>query len=83
MSEEIKAWLDSVFAAGVNNKLTVGETVKLVINNSSFKKPSETFAVRVSQLESCLSGITGMPPKRWARRPHFYTYNEIIAAKRT
>lgn len=34
VSEEIKAWLDAVYAAGANSKLTVGGTVKLVIINS-------------------------------------------------
>ena len=35
VSEEIKAWLNAVYAAGANSKLTVGGTVKLVIINSS------------------------------------------------
>lgn len=47
VSEEIKAWLDAVYAAGANSKLTVGGTVKLVIINSSFKKPSETLVDQV------------------------------------
>ena len=47
VSEEIKAWLDAVYAAGANSKLTVGGTVKLVIINSSFKKPSETLVGQV------------------------------------
>lgn len=47
VSEEIKAWLDAVYAAGANSKLTVGGTVKLVIINSSFKKPSKTLVGQV------------------------------------
>ena len=47
VSEEIKAWLDAVYAAGANSKLTVGGTVKLVIINSSFKKPSEALVDQV------------------------------------
>lgn len=47
VSEEIKAWLNAVYTAGANNKLTVGGTVKLVIINSSFKKPSETLVEQV------------------------------------
>ena len=47
VSEEIKAWLDAVYAAGANSKLTVGGTVKLVIINSSFKKPSATLVDQV------------------------------------
>ena len=47
VSEEIKAWLDAVYAAGANSKLTVGGTVKLVIINISFKKPSEALVDQV------------------------------------
>lgn len=47
VSEEIKAWLNAVYAAGANSKLTVGGTVKLVIINSSFKKPSEALVDQV------------------------------------
>lgn len=47
VSEEIKVWLDAVYTAAANNKLTVGGTVKLVIINSSFKKPSETLVEQV------------------------------------
>lgn len=47
VSEEIKTWLNAVYTAGANNKLTVGGTVKLVIINSSFKKPSETLVEQV------------------------------------
>lgn len=47
VSDEIKAWLAAVYTAGANNKLTVGGTVKLVIINSSFKKPSETLVEQV------------------------------------
>ena len=47
VSEEIKEWLDAVYAAGANGKLTVGGTVKLVIINSSFKKPSEALVDQV------------------------------------
>lgn len=47
VADEIKAWLNAVYTAGANNKLTVGGTVKLVIINSSFKKPSETLVEQV------------------------------------
>ena len=39
--------IDAVYAAGANSKLTVGGTVKLVIINSSFKKPSEALVDQV------------------------------------
>lgn len=39
--EAVKRWLDAVFYAAQNNKLTVGGTVKLVVIDSTFAKPSE------------------------------------------
>lgn len=54
VSDEIKAWLDAVYAAGANNKLTVGGTVKLVIINSTFTVPSETL---VDQVQTAVDPI--------------------------
>ena len=45
--EPVKLWLDTVYAAAKNNMFTVGGTVKLVIINSSFKKPSEALVDQV------------------------------------
>lgn len=38
--EPVKNWLDAVFYAAQNNKLTVGGTVKLVVIDSTFGAPS-------------------------------------------
>lgn len=46
-SEEIKAWLVKVYEAGINNKLTVGGTVKLIIIDSTFSVPSSTLVDQV------------------------------------
>lgn len=46
-SEEIKAWLVKVYEAGINNKLTVGGTVKLIIIDSTFSVPSPTLVEQV------------------------------------
>ena len=46
-SEEIKAWLVKVYEAGINNKLTVGGTVKLIIIDSTFSVPSTTLVEQV------------------------------------
>lgn len=46
-SEEIKAWLTKVYEAGINNKLTVGGTVKLIIIDSTFSVPSQTLVDQV------------------------------------
>lgn len=51
---EIKEWLSTVYKAGSDNKLTVGGTVKLVIINSSFSKPSETL---VDQVQTALDPV--------------------------
>ena len=45
--EAVKGWLDAVFYAASNNKLTVGGTVKVVIINSTFAVPSETLVDQV------------------------------------
>lgn len=45
--EAVKGWLDAVFYAASNNKLTVGGTVKVVIINSTFTVPSETLVDQV------------------------------------
>ena len=42
-----RVWNSDLYAAGANSKLTVGGTVKLVIINSSFKKPSEALVDQV------------------------------------
>lgn len=39
--EAVKSWLDTVYAAANNSKLTVGGTVKLVVIDSTFAEPSE------------------------------------------
>lgn len=39
-SEEIKSWLNKVYEAGQDGKLTVGGTVRLVIIDSTFSSPS-------------------------------------------
>ena len=46
-SEEIKAWLVKVYEAGINNKLTVGGTVKLIIIDSTFGVPSSMLVQQV------------------------------------
>lgn len=69
MSEEIKAWLNAVYAAGANSKLTVGGTVKLVIINSSFKKPSEALVdqvqTAVDPLQNAGEGVGIAPSAMW------------------
>lgn len=45
--EAVKSWLDAVFYAAQNNKLTVGGTVKLVIINSTFTVPSPSLVEQV------------------------------------
>ena len=40
--EDVKAWLDAVYRAASQSKLTVGGTVKLVILDSTLHKPSTT-----------------------------------------
>lgn len=45
--EAVKSWLDAVYAAANNNKLTVGGTVKLVVIDSTFTVPSPTLVEQV------------------------------------
>lgn len=45
--EAVKGWLNAVFYAASNNKLTVGGTIKAVIINSAFAVPSETLVDQV------------------------------------
>ena len=54
VSEAIRVWLDAVYTAGANSKLTVGGTVKLVIINSSFQKPSTTL---VNQVQTAVDPV--------------------------
>lgn len=42
LSGEVKAWLTAVYTAAMNKLLTVGGTVKVIIINSEYKKPSDT-----------------------------------------
>lgn len=52
--EAVKGWLDAVFYAASNSKLTVGGTVKIVIINSAFTVPSETL---VDQVQTAIDPI--------------------------
>lgn len=45
--EPVKLWLDTVYAAAMNNMFTVGGTVKLVVINSTFTVPSPTLVEQV------------------------------------
>lgn len=47
VSEPVKLWLDTVYAAAKNNMFTVGGTVKLVVINSTFTVPSPTLVEQV------------------------------------
>lgn len=47
VSADIKSWLTAVNAAGANNKLTVGGTVRIVIIDSTFGVPSSTLVGQV------------------------------------
>lgn len=42
LSSEVSAWLTAVYTAAAAKKLTTGGTVKLVILNSLYEKPSDT-----------------------------------------
>ena len=46
-SVEIKAWLEKVYEAAANNKLTVGGTVRLVIIDSTLSAPSQELVGQV------------------------------------
>lgn len=45
--EAVKTWLDAIYTAASNNKLTVGGTVKVVIINSTFAMPSDVLVEQV------------------------------------
>lgn len=47
---EVKMWLDTVYAAAKNNKLTVGGIVKLLIIDSTFTVPSSTLVDQVQTI---------------------------------
>ena len=49
MSEEIKTWVQNVFQAGSNGKLTTGGSVKLVIIDSTYAAPSAALIELVQQ----------------------------------
>lgn len=42
LNQSVKAWLNAVFVAGVNKKLTTGGTVLLTVIDSDFNVPSKT-----------------------------------------
>lgn len=42
LPDSIRTWLDAVYSAASQNKLTVGGTVKLVILDSTLSRPSDT-----------------------------------------
>ena len=48
-STEIKAWLNKVYTASNDHKLTVGGTVKVIIIDSTFSKPSTSLINQVQQ----------------------------------
>lgn len=52
--ESVKSWLDAVFYAAQNNKLTIGGTVKLVIITSDFSQPSSAL---VEQVQTAIDPI--------------------------
>lgn len=52
--EAVKLWLDTVYGAAKDNKLTVGGTVKLVIISSVFSIPSSTL---VEQVQSAVDPV--------------------------
>lgn len=48
--EPVKVWLNTVFEAAVNMRLTTGGTVKVVIINSTFTAPSEALVDQVQTI---------------------------------
>ena len=49
LGAEVYAWLSTIYNASINKLLTVGGTVKLIIINSEFKKPSATLVQTVQE----------------------------------
>lgn len=49
LGENIYNWLSTIYNASINKLLTVGGTVKLVIINSEFRKPSATLVQTVQE----------------------------------
>lgn len=49
LGESVYDWLSTIYNASINKLLTVGGTVKLVIINSEFRKPSSTLINKVQE----------------------------------
>ena len=49
LGTEVYAWLSTIYNASINKLLTVGGTVKLIIINSEFRKPSATLVQTVQE----------------------------------
>ncbi len=49
LGETVYNWLSAIYNASINKMLTVGGTVKLVIINSEFRKPSSTLINKVQE----------------------------------
>ena len=49
LGENIYNWLSTIYNASINKLLTVGGTVKLIIINSEFRKPSSTLIQKVQE----------------------------------
>ena len=49
LGENIYNWLSTIYNASINKLLTVGGTVKLIIINSEFRKPSATLVQTVQE----------------------------------
>ncbi len=49
LGETVYDWLSAIYNASINKLLTVGGTVKLVIINSEFRKPSSTLINKVQE----------------------------------
>lgn len=49
LDAEVYAWLSTIYNASINKLLTVGGTVKLIIINSEFRKPSATLVQTVQE----------------------------------
>lgn len=49
LGETVYDWLSTIYNASINKLLTVGGTVKLIIINSEFRKPSSTLINKVQE----------------------------------
>lgn len=49
LGETVYNWLSAIYNASINKLLTVGGTVKLIIINSEFRKPSSTLINKVQE----------------------------------